>query len=126
MRLGATEMIVVLVIALLLPVMAVSLPLAALTVYYRDFRYVIPFAVQVWLFLSPVAYPVTAVREGLRVPYAAANPIVGSLEGFRRVFAVGAPPNWTLLGVSVAASLALLLLAARVFTRLEREFADVI
>ena len=115
-----------LVIALVVPVTGVSLPLAALSVYYRDFRYVVPFAIQVWLFASPVAYPLTVVPDQWRLPYAAVNPIVGPLEGFRRVFALGEAPDWPLLGVSGASGLVLVAIGYLVFKRLERQLADVV
>lgn len=115
-----------LVLSLIVIAVAVALPLAALTVYYRDFRFALPLAVQIWLFASPVAYPLTRVPERWHNLYAAANPAVGTLEGFRRVLAVGAPPDWSLLGIGTLTSLAVLLLGYRMFKRLEREFADVV
>lgn len=112
--------------ALVLPAVAVALPLAALTVYFRDFRFALPLAVQMWLFASPVAYPLTRVPEEWRGVYAAANPVVGTLEGFRRVLAVGVAPDWGLLGLGTLTSVVILLLGYRLFKRLEREFADVV
>ena len=116
----------ILVAALVIPALAVTLPLAALSVYYRDFRYVVPFGVQLWLFASPVVYPVTSVPERWRPLYAVVNPAVGPLEGLRRVFAVGVPPDWSLLGLSTAAGTVLLVSGYWFFKRLEREFADVV
>jgi lipopolysaccharide transport system permease protein len=113
-------------VALLVPAIAVTIPIAGLAVYYRDFKYALPFAIQVWLFASPVAYPVTVVEPDLRWLYALINPVVGSLEGFRRVLAVGEAPDWGLLGLSSLTSIVLLLVGFRIFKRLEREFADVI
>ncbi len=116
----------VLVLSLVLIAVAVALPLAALTVYYRDFRFALPLAVQVWLFASPVAYPLTRVPERWHNIYAAANPAVGTLEGFRRVLAAGAPPDWSLLGIGTLTASSILLIGYRMFKRLEREFADVV
>jgi lipopolysaccharide transport system permease protein len=113
-------------VALLLPALAVTIPIAGLAVYYRDFKYALPFAIQVWLFASPVAYPVTVVEPDLRWLYALVNPVVGALEGFRRVLAVGEAPDWGLLGCSTFTSIILLLVGFRIFKKLEREFADVI
>lgn len=106
--------------------LAASLPLGAMNVYYRDFRYLLPFALQLGLFASPVAYPVTRVAPNLRPWYALINPAVGPLEGFRRVLAVGTTPDWGLLGISTASALVLLLVGYKWFKSLEREFADVV
>jgi len=116
----------VLVVALILPAVAIALPLAALTVYFRDFRFALPLAIQLWLFASPVAYPLTRIPSNWRGFYAAANPVVGTLEGFRRVIAVGVAPDWRLLGYGTLTSSLLLLFGYRLFKRLEREFADVV
>lgn len=116
----------VLFVAVMLPAIAVTLPLAALAVYHRDVRFVIPFGVQLWLFASPVAYPVTVISERWRDLYALANPAVGPLEGFRRVFALGQAPDWRLLGLSTASGLVLLLVGYRFFKGMERQFADVV
>jgi lipopolysaccharide transport system permease protein len=113
-------------VAIMFPAVAVSIPLAGLAVYYRDFKYALPFAIQVWLFASPVAYPITVVAPEWRWLYALVNPVVGMLEGFRRVLAVGEGPDWGLLGLSMLSSIVLLMVGFRVFKRLEREFADVI
>ena len=113
-------------LAILVPTIAVTLPLAALSVYYRDFRFVVPFGIQLWLFASPVAYPVTTVPSEWRSLYALLNPAVGPLEGFRRVFALGDAPDWSLLGISAASGLALLVGGYWFFKRLERQFADVV
>jgi lipopolysaccharide transport system permease protein len=112
-------------ILLIIP-LAASLPLGAMNVYYRDFRYLLPFALQLGLFASPVAYPVTRISPGLRPWYALINPAVGPLEGFRRVLAVGTTPDWGLLGISSASALVALLIGYKWFKSLEREFADVV
>ena len=56
--------------------------LAALVIAYRDFRYVIGFMVQLWMFASPVAYPLHVVPEKYQLWYAL-NPMVGMIAGFR-------------------------------------------
>lgn len=112
--------------AVALPAIAIAIPIAALAVYYRDFKYALPFAIQVWLFASPVAYPLTEVDSSWRWVYALANPVVGPLDGFRRVLALGQSPHWGLLGISTASGIVLLAIGFRIFKRLEREFADVV
>jgi lipopolysaccharide transport system permease protein len=113
-------------VAILVPAVAIAIPLAGLAVYYRDFKYALPTGIQLWFFASPVVYPITVVSPEWRWLYALLNPVVGMLEGFRRVLAQGASPDWGLLGISLASSLVLLFAGLRVFKRLEGEFADVI
>jgi lipopolysaccharide transport system permease protein len=105
---------------------AVAIPLAAMNVYYRDFRFAIPFAVQLWLFASPVAYPLSVVPPEWRSLYVALNPAAGLLDSFSNVLAAGAAPKWTYLGVSLMGTLVVGLLGYLLFKRLEPNFADVI
>ena len=80
-------------VAILIPAVAVAIPLAGLAVYYRDFKYALPTGVQLWFFASPVVYPVTVVSPEWRWLYTLLNPVVGQLEGFRRVLAEGTDPD---------------------------------
>jgi homopolymeric O-antigen transport system permease protein len=105
---------------------AVAIPLAAMNVYYRDFRFAIPFAVQLWLFASPVAYPLSVVPPEWQPLYVALNPAAGLLDSFSSVLAAGTAPNWTYLGVSLLGTLVIGLLGYLLFKRLEPNFADVI
>lgn len=105
--------------------LAVGLWLSALNVIYRDVRHTIPFLVQFWLFLTPIAYPTSLVPEQWRTLYGL-NPMVGVVEGFR----------WALLGreggvgaVVLASALVvgvLLVGGLFYFRRMEKTFADVI
>ena len=109
----------------LLSALGIGIWLAALNVRYRDVRYVVPFFVQIWLFLSPVAYPASQVPSGLRVVYGL-NPMAGVIEGFRWAL-LGLP--WSpgpMIGVSVAVTAILLASGLVVFRRTERTAADVI
>ena len=98
--------------------------LAALTVSYRDFRFVIPFMVQIWMYLTPVVYSPSFIPEKYRW-LLLFNPMTGYLDGFRAAF-LGKPFNWTSLWVSVILSLLLLCVGAAYFEKVERRFADVI
>jgi ABC-type polysaccharide/polyol phosphate export permease len=104
--------------------LSVGLLLAALNVRYRDVNQAISLLVQLWLFLSPVAYPTSTVPEAWRPVYAL-NPMVGIIEGFRWSLLRGpAPGPWSLL--SAAVTLVVLAVALIYFQRTERRFADVI
>ena len=100
--------------------------LAALNVEYRDFRYVVPFVIQVGLFISPIAFSSVNMPERWRGLYAL-NPLVGIIDGFRWSILGGRTPiDPTLLGTSIVITLAALLFGVWYFRRMERGFADVI
>ena len=100
--------------------------LSALNVRYRDVRYVIPFLTQLWLFLTPVAYPSSLVPERWR-PLMGLNPMAGVVEGFRWALLDDAPPpSGAMLGVSVLVTGVLLVGGLFYFRRTERTFADVV
>lgn len=104
----------------------VALPLAALNVYYRDFRFALPFAIQLWLFVSPVAYPLSVVPGRWKGLYVALNPAAGILDGFSNALARGTPPDMTILGLSLLGTAVVGSLGYFLFKRLEPNFADVI
>jgi len=98
--------------------------LSALTVAYRDFRYVIPFMVQLWLFATPVVYPASMVPAHWRwLLYL--NPMAGIIEGFRSAF-LGKPFSIFALSVSIGVSVVLFLAGVAYFEKVERRFADII
>ena len=99
--------------------------LAALNVRYRDVRYVIPFLVQIWLFVTPVAYSGALVPERWRPAYGL-NPMAGVVDGFRWMIAPAAPFPGAELAAAVGAIAALLLAGLFVFRRMEQSFADVV
>jgi lipopolysaccharide transport system permease protein len=105
--------------------LGVASALSALNVRYRDVRYAVPFAVQVWLFLTPVAYPITLLHAPWRA-LAALNPMAGVVEGFRWALLGTAGAPWSVIGTSAAAAIALLLAGLAYFDRVERTFADII
>lgn len=111
---------------LLLALLALGLGMwtSALNVKYRDVGLALPVFIQLWMFVSPVVYPLTLVPERWRLVYTL-NPLVGIIEGFRAAL-FGKSFNWPALGVSAAVTMALLLYAAYVFKRREKTFADII
>lgn len=104
----------------------VAMALGALNVYYRDFRYVLPLFLQLWMFASPVAYPLSAVPERWRALYVLANPVTGILDGFHRTLAQGVPPDPRLLALSTAAAVITAWGGYWVFKRMEPAFAETI
>jgi lipopolysaccharide transport system permease protein len=99
--------------------------LSALTVRFRDVRFVVPFIVQFGLYATPVGFSTFAVPEQYR-PLFAINPMVGVIEGFRWcLLGTGAVGGWV-LPVSTASAVALLVSGFRYFRATERRFADTI
>jgi lipopolysaccharide transport system permease protein len=98
--------------------------LAALVVEYRDFRQVIPFVMQIWMFVSPVIFPMDVIPQKWRTLYAL-NPIVGVISGFRSAL-MGQAFCWFEITVSLLSAVAILLVALVYFSRVERRLADII
>jgi lipopolysaccharide transport system permease protein len=105
--------------------LGVSLFISAANVRYRDVGHTIPFVMQIWMFASPVVYPVSAVPEHWRFIYSL-NPMVGVIEGFRWALLGKASPDFVVMTISVAVVLALLFGGVVYFKHMERIFADVI
>ena len=126
--------------ALLLPLLlllamgaalGVGLWLSALNVEFRDVRYVVPFFVQIWLFVTPVIYPASRVsaklvQMGLPTWLYGLNPMAGVVEGFRWALLRSGSLEWPVLVASVAVTLLALVSGAFYFRRMERRFADVV
>jgi len=104
---------------------AVGLWLSALNVQYRDVRYTLSFATQLWMFATPVAYSASLVPGGWRAVYGL-NPMVGVVEGFRWALLNRATAPGLEILVSIAAVAALLVSGLYYFRRVERTFADII
>lgn len=107
----------------LVTALGVGLWLSALNVEYRDVRHTIPFLTQLWLFLTPIAYPSSLLPEKWKIIFGL-NPMVGVVEGFRwGLLGTNTPPG-PMAAVSAATALILLVTGAFYFRRLERSFAD--
>jgi lipopolysaccharide transport system permease protein len=104
---------------------AVSLVLCAVQVRYRDIGVAMPLVLQLWMFATPVVYPLSVVPESWR-PFYVLNPMVGIIESFRRVILQSAAPDFQALAVSAAVSAVLLPVAFIYFKHVEATVADVI
>lgn len=118
-----------LVIVLALAGLGMGTLLAALNVAYRDFRYVIPFLVQLWMFATPTVYMQLSDEQGgasSRLNYLLSlNPLVGVIAAFRAATLGGTIP-WAQLAISTAAVGAIFVLGCLYFRRVEDSFADII
>lgn len=117
-------MIPILVVLTSLLAIGVGMYTSALNVKYRDVGQILPFLVQLWMFATPIIYPVSIVPEKWRWVLAI-NPLAGIIEGYRASF-FNKPFDWTALAVSTVITLVILMYAAYTFRKMERGFADVI
>ena len=105
--------------------MAAGLWLSALNVEYRDVRATIPFLTQLWLFITPVAYPMSVVPESVR-PFYLLNPMAPLIDGYRQAIVYGQTPDLARVGIVLVVVLVLMSFTYVGFKRAERTFADVI
>ena len=101
-----------------------SLLTSALTVKYRDVGIALPVLIQLWMFVSPIVYPISLVPPQWQRLYSL-NPLVGIIEGFRAAL-FDYPINRWALSISVAVTLILLVYSAYTFKRIEKGFADIV
>ena len=104
--------------------LGVGMLFAALNVKYRDIRLVLPFLIQLWLFVSAVIVPLSVLPQKWRWAVAL-NPMSGIIEGYRAAL-FGQPFNWKALGVAAVITCAVLVYSAYAFRRMEKSFADII
>jgi lipopolysaccharide transport system permease protein len=95
---------------------------SALSVASRDFQGVVGFLIQIWMFATPIIYPITIVPERWR-PLFAINPMAGVVEGFRGVF-LGTPLDWATFLAGLALGLVVLGIGTSYFRSVERRLAD--
>ena len=110
----------------LLTALAVGLWLSALNVQYRDVQHMVPFLLTIWMYVSPVVYPIDVINvSGFWKAVYALNPMVGVIQGFRWVLFGTNPPGWMF---AISMTMVLLLLGSGLFyfRRMERTFADLI
>jgi homopolymeric O-antigen transport system permease protein len=120
----SSVLLVPLSVLMALAALGVGMYLSALNVRYRDVQHALPFAIQLWMFATPVVYPASLVPAKWKLVFAL-NPLSGIIEGYRSA-ALGRPLDWHALGVSLSVTLLLFVLGFWQFRRLEREFADIV
>ncbi|HET9528707.1 MAG TPA: ABC transporter permease [Blastocatellia bacterium] len=104
--------------------LAVGIWTAALNARYRDVRHALPFVIQLWMFATPIIYPLSLVPEDLQW-LISINPLTGIIEGYRSAL-FGRPFDWQSLSFAAAITAVLLLLFTYLFRRMEDDLADVI
>lgn len=113
------------VLLALLTALSVGLWLSALNVQYRDIQHMVPFIIQVWMYASPIVYPIETIPPGFWRWIYGLNPMVGVIQGFRWALLGGNPPDVTML-ISIGVVLLLLVSGLYYFRRMEKTFADIV
>jgi lipopolysaccharide transport system permease protein len=121
---GAAVWLPLATVICLLLAFGAALWLSALVVRFRDLRHVVPFALQIWLFATPIVYPLSLIPERYR-PLVLLNPMVSVIDAFRGGL-FGRPFHARALLWSGLAALVLIVTGSIHFRRFERRFADVI
>jgi ABC-type polysaccharide/polyol phosphate export permease len=109
---------------LMLAALAMGLALSAVNIYYRDVRMVLPFVLQLGLFVSPVVFSLDVIPAKWRTAYAVVNPVAAAIDGLRRTLVHQTWPDPTITLLALAWCLVLVAAAYALFKRLERGFAD--
>jgi lipopolysaccharide transport system permease protein len=123
-RLSGLLILPLLLLITFMAALGIGLFLAALNVKYRDVGYVLPFFIQLTLFLSPVIYP--ASLTGIWSWFLAMNPMTGVIKAARSALFGDFPQNWPQLGISAAACAFALIIGYYYFQKTEQEFADIV
>lgn len=98
---------------------------SSLNVFYRDLRFVVPLGVQLWMYATPIIYPISIVPERYQ-PFLVLNPMVGIIEGYRSAILQATAPDWSLIWPGIIVSLVLFVGGYVFFKQVEWSFADVI
>jgi len=114
----------VFIILAILLALSVGILFSALNVRFRDVKHALPFLLQVWMFMSPVFYPVDMLPNQWRWLFSL-NPLYGILQGFRAAV-LGGGFHWRAIAVSTVVTLFLLVFSMFVFKKMEDDFADII
>jgi len=118
-------MVPVFLFLLVLFTLGFTMATSASNVFYRDVSPVVQIALQLWLYLTPVAYPLAVVPERFRL-FFVMNPLSAIVEGFRSAVVFNRAPDWTLTLISASIIAAVFVSAAIMFKRMDKYFADVI
>ena len=115
---------VILLIQILLT-LGITFWASATNVFWRDARFVVPLALQIWFYASPIVYPIHLVPQKL-YPFYILNPMVGIVEGYRATVLRAMPPDWNTLGIAGLAAIVLFVSGYAYFKHVETQFADMV
>jgi lipopolysaccharide transport system permease protein len=112
-------------VLLILFTTSVTLITSSVNVFYRDVSPVVQIALQLWMYVTPVVYPLSRLKPQWRF-WIVLNPLTGIVEAFHSSLVYGRAPDWPVLGISAAFTAVALAGAFALFKKLDRYFADVI
>lgn len=105
--------------------LGIALFTSAVNVRFRDIKYAVPLFMQLWMYASPIIYPISVVPERYKFAYSL-NPMAGIIDGYRKAILEGSPPNFHHLGFSITITLIIVLFSYMYFKKAEKTFADII
>jgi len=105
--------------------LGVAFLLSSWNLFYRDIRHGMPLLTQVWMYMTPIIYPLSLVPKRYQSAYML-NPMASIMDSFRRVVLQGQMPDWRYLAYAACFSALLLMIGYRVFKKLEPAFAEMI
>jgi len=105
--------------------LGITFLVSSVNLFYRDIRHLVPLLVQVWMYMTPIIYPLSLVPKKFLTLYML-NPMTPIMDTYRRVALQGEMPMWGYLGLASAVSVVMLIVGYRVFKRLEPAFAETI
>ncbi len=100
--------------------------ISSLTTKYRDLTVLVTFGVSLWMYITPVVYPISTITEEWIRSLILINPVTCGIEAFRYIFLGTGMVNWVWWGVSIAITIVVLLLGIILFNKVERTFMDTI
>lgn len=102
----------------------ISLMLATFNLFYRDIQYLTNLLLMVWMYMSPVIYPLEMVPDRYQFIYSL-NPMVGIIEGYRWAL-FNSPLEWSTVAWSIVSSVSIFFLGYWIFKKSEKVFADIV
>lgn len=123
-----TWMIVLVLPILLIQVclmLGLALILSSANLFYRDIRHTVPLLTMIWMYLTPIIYPLDLVPKQY-LPLYMLNPMASIMDAYRRVALLGLPPQWGYLGLAAIVALTALIFGYKLFKKLEPVFAETI
>jgi len=105
--------------------MGVGIWVSSLTTKYRDLTFLVTFGVQLWMYATPIVYPMSIIPEKWRV-FAILNPMSPIVEFFRLAFLGQGYFNWAIYGISIIGTLIILLTGIVIFNKVEKDFMDIV
>jgi len=115
----------ILLIQMALLGLGIGILVSSLTTKYKDLRIVMGFITQLWMYGTPIVYPLSLVPDWLR-PWYVLNPMVAVVESFRYAFLGSATIQWSYVGVSWLVTIFMLFLGIVMFNRIEKTFMDTV